>query len=173
MIITQTNRLQLRHINKTDAEFLFELYSQPAFIKHIGDRSVSSLAKAHQFVDGVLANYEKHGFWLYLVEDRQTGEPVGINGLVKRDYLAAPDMGFAISEAYWGQGYAYESSLAVLDHARQLKLEKLLAIISPTNVTSTKLIEKLGFDFVKQEQFTLEEQVVNLYQKVLSSTDDF
>jgi len=167
MLITQTNRLQLRHIIQSDAEFLFDLYNQPAFIEHIGDRGVSSLAKARQFVDSVLANYEKHGFWLYMVEDRLTGEPVVINGLVKRDYLDAPDIGFAISEAYWGQGYAYESSLAVLDHARHLKLEKLLAIISPANIASIQLIEKLGFDFVEQEQLTPEEQAVNLYRIIL------
>jgi len=167
MLVTQTNRLQLRHIVPSDADFLFDLYNQPAFIEHIGDRGVSSLAKAHQFVEGVLANYEKHGFWLYLVEDRLTGEAVGINGLIKRDYLDAPDIGFAISQTHWSKGYAYESSLAVLEHARHLKLEKLFAIISPTNVASTKLIEKLGFDFVKQEQLTPEEQAVNLYRIIL------
>lgn len=90
-----------------------------------------------------------------------------MNGLVQRDYLDAPDIGFAISEAYWGQGFAYESSLAVLKHARALKLNKLYAIISPGNVASIKLIEKLGFGFVKQEPMTPEDNTVNLYQKLL------
>ncbi|KAA3638702.1 MAG: N-acetyltransferase [Proteobacteria bacterium] len=165
MRISQTNRLQLRHINQSDADFLFDLYNQAPFIKHIGDRGLSSLSKTRDFIEVVRANYKKYGFWLYLVEDKLTKEPIGVNGLVRRDYLDAPDIGFAISQDYWRQGFAYESSLAVIEHARQLKLHKLLAIISPNNISSIKLIEKLGFSFVKQDQFNPEEQAVNLYQK--------
>jgi len=167
MPIIQTNRLQLRHITPSDAAFLFDLYNQDAFIEHIGDRGLSSLSKTREFIQAVQANYEKYGFWLYLLEDEQSLEPIGVNGLVQRDYLDAPDMGFAISEAYWGQGFAYESSQAVLEHARKLKLNKLYAIISPGNNASIRLIEKLGFVFVKQEQLTPGENAVNLYQIIL------
>lgn len=165
--ITQTNRLKLRHIKPSDTEFLFDLYNQDAFIEHIGDRGLSGLAKTREFIQAVQANYQKHGFWLYLLEDRQSLEPIGVNGLVQRDYLDAPDIGFAISEAHWGQGFAYESSLAVLEHARALKLDTLYAIISPGNIASIRLIEKLSFDFVKQAQLSSEENAVNLYQKLL------
>jgi len=79
---------------------------------------VSSLTKARQFVEDILANYAKHGFWLYIVEDKQTGEAVEINSFVKRDYLNTPDMGFAISESQWSNGYVYEFSLAIHEHAR-------------------------------------------------------
>ena len=167
MPTTQTNRLKLRLIKPSDAEFLFDLYNQDTFIEYIGDRGLSSLAKTREFIQAAQANYEKYGFWLYLLEDRQSLEPIGVNGLVQRDYLDAPDIGFAISEAYWGQGYAYESSLAVLDHARDLKLDTLYAIISPGNIASIRLIEKLSFDFVKQAQLSTEEDAVNLYQKLL------
>ena len=91
MIITQTNRLQLRHINQSDAAFIFNLYNQAPFIMHIGDRGLSSLAKTRDFIKVIQANYKKYGFWLYLVEDKLTKEPVGINGLVQRDYLDAPE----------------------------------------------------------------------------------
>lgn len=171
MKITQTNRLQLRHINQSDAAFIFNLYNQAPFIMHIGDRGMSSLSKTRDFIKVIQANYKKYGFWLYLVEDKLTKEPVGINGLVQRDYLDAPDIGFALSQKFWSQGFALESSQAVIEHARQLKLKKLLAIISPNNTSSIKLIEKLGFDFVKQDQLAPEEQTVNLYQKTLTSTD--
>lgn len=171
MLITQTIRLQLRHINQSDADFLFDLYNQAPFIEHIGDRGLSSLSKTRDFIEGIQANYKKYGFWLYLVEDKLTKEPIGVNGLVQRDYLDAPDIGFALSQKYWSQGFALESSQAVIEHARQLKLKKLLAIISPNNTSSIKLIEKLGFDFVKQDQLApeeQEEQTVNLYQKTLA-----
>ena len=57
----------------------------------------------------------------------------------------------------------------MLDHARELKRDKLYAIVSPDNNASIQLIEKLSFDFVKQAQLTPEENAVNLYQKLLMS----
>ncbi len=168
MIITQTNRLQLRHITQSDVGFLFDLYNQAAFIKNIGDRGLSSLAKTRTFIEGIQANYDKYGFWLFLVEDKQTKQAIGINGLIQRDYLEAPDIGFALDQNCWSQGYALESSQAVIEHARQLKLNKLLAIVSPHNVSSIKLLEKLDFGFVKYDQLTESEEAVNLYQRMLT-----
>ena len=71
---------------------------------------------------------------------------MGICGLVKRDALPVPDLGFAFMPAYRGQGYAHESALAVRDHATgKLGIRRLLAITSPANASSARLLEKLGF----------------------------
>jgi RimJ/RimL family protein N-acetyltransferase len=45
------------------------------------------------------------------------GLPIGICGLVKRNYLDDIDLGYALLPRYWGQGYAYEAAKAVLDYA--------------------------------------------------------
>ena len=74
--------------------------------------------------------------------------PIGICGILKRDELPEPDIGFAFLPAYWSQGYALESATAVRDYARDgLGLPRLLAIVSPSNASSIRLLERLGFGF--------------------------
>jgi RimJ/RimL family protein N-acetyltransferase len=110
---------------------------------------VRSLADAHEYlVNGPIASYTRHGFGLYLVELAATDEPIGICGILQREALPDPDLGFAFLPAYWGQGFAFEAAAAVRSYARsQLGVGRLLAITSPRNDASIRLLERLGFRF--------------------------
>ncbi|WP_223670559.1 GNAT family N-acetyltransferase [Kangiella shandongensis] len=164
MLIKTTERLTLRHIEAKDAEFLLQLYNQPAFLQYIGDRGVNNLDAAEQFVERTLEHYKKYGFWLYLVEEKASGQPAGVSGLIQRDYLDAPDIGFAIDEQFRRKGYAFESAQAVIDHARDIALKELLAIASLDNQSSNKLLTRLGFDFAKCDDLEGNGEKINLYR---------
>ncbi|RDX36593.1 N-acetyltransferase [Kangiella sp. HD9-110m-PIT-SAG07] len=167
MIIYSNNKVRLRHIETTDAAFILDLYNQPAFIKHIGDRGVHDLEAAAAFIQSTQEHYNNFGFWLYLVEDKKSGTPVGVNGLLQRNYLEFPDIGFAISKHHWGRGYAYQSSLAVLEHAANLKLPEVLAITSEDNKSSIALLSKLKFTDEGKQIIPDNDESVNLYRKVI------
>ena len=73
------------------------------------------------------------------------GSPIGLCGLVVRDGLPAPDIGFALLPRCYGQGLAFEAASAVLAHAREtLALTRVLAIVSPGNGRSIALLRRLG-----------------------------
>ena len=148
-MILRTARLQLRELAPRDAPFILVLLNEPSFIQNIGDRGVRSLADAHEYlVNGPIASYTRHGFGLYLVELAATDEPIGICGILQREALPDPDLGFAFLPAYWGQGFAFEAAAAVRSYARsQLGVGRLLAITSPRNDASIRLLERLGFRF--------------------------
>ncbi|GAA0206862.1 GNAT family N-acetyltransferase [Kangiella japonica] len=164
MIITQTERLTIRYIEDKDASFLLDLYNQPAFLKNIGDRGVHDLGSAQEFIKSTRQRYEQFGFWLYLLEEISTGQPVGVNGLLQRDFLDAPDIGFGIDQKHWRKGYAFESSQAIIKHASDFSYERLLAITSPKNANSINLLLKLGFDFSKFDDLEGRGEQVNLYE---------
>ena len=164
MIITQTERLTIRYIEDKDASFLLDLYNQPAFLENIGDRGIHNLDSAQNFIESTQQRYEKFGFWLYLLEETSTGQPVGVNGLLQRDFLDSPDIGFGIDQNHWRKGYAFESSQAIIKHARDLSHEKLLAITSPKNANSINLLLKLGFNFSKCDDLEGCGEQVNLYK---------
>ena len=150
MIILETERLRLRHLTPdTDAEFILELLNDPSFIRYIGDKGVRNPDAARRYiVDGPVKSYDAHGFGLNLVELKRDATPIGICGVLKRDTLPDPDIGFAFLPAYWNQGYAFESALAVMKHAREvLGLSRVLAITTPDNESSAKLLGKIGFKF--------------------------
>jgi RimJ/RimL family protein N-acetyltransferase len=66
-------------------------------------------------------------------------------GLLKRDALEHPDIGFALLPEFWGQGYAYESAAAVMAFGKDvLGLDRILAVTNPDNYSSMRLLEKLG-----------------------------
>ena len=146
MKVLETHRLALRHLELDDAPFILELLNDPGWIRYIGDRGVRTVQAAAAYLETrMLSQYEQHGFGLWMVEGR-AGEAMGICGLVKRDALPVPDLGFAFMPGFRGQGYAYESALAVRDHATgPLGIERLLAITSPVNTASSRLLVRLGF----------------------------
>jgi RimJ/RimL family protein N-acetyltransferase len=76
------------------------------------------------------------------------GTPIGICGLVKREGLNDPDVGFAFLSRYWSSGYAVESAAAVLAHATDsLRIARVVAITSPDNWSSIAVLEKIGLQF--------------------------
>ena len=164
MTITNTKRLVLRHIEPKDAAFLLDLYNQTAFKENIGDRGVNNLEDAKKFIETTQGHYKHYGFWLYLIEEKSSGNAIGVNGLIQRDYLDAPDIGFAIHENHWRQGYAYESSQAVIQHAADIGYKELLAITSTNNHSSIQLLIKLGFGFAECNDFEGNGGSINLYK---------
>ena len=149
MFILETERLIVRHLSADDAGFVLELLNEPSFIRYIGDKQVRNLDDARRYIaDGPLQSYELNGFGLYLVELKASHTPVGICGVLKRDTLPDPDIGFAFLPAYWNQGYAIESATAVMKYARQvLGMKRILAITSPDNQASEKLLGRIGIRF--------------------------
>ncbi|GLX78975.1 alanine acetyltransferase [Thalassotalea insulae] len=149
MIICETNRLRIRHCSKKDAEFIIRLLNEPSYIANIEDKKVRTIDDAIKYLnDGPIATYQKFGFGLYLVELKETGEPIGMCGLLKRDTLADADLGYSLLKQYWSMGYAKESALAVLKSANHdYGLNRIVAITKIDNLRSSGLLEKLGFSF--------------------------
>ena len=164
-VILETDRLRLRQLSPNDAPFIFQLVNEPSFIENIGDRNVRSEEDAVRYIqNGPMASYERYGYGLYKVELRETSTPIGICGPLKRETLEYPDIGFAFLPPFWGQGYALESSAAVMNYSREvLGLNNIAAITTPTNEPSIKLLEKLGFRFQSMKSLTENEPPVKLF----------
>ena len=165
MKVLETDRLTLRYLTLADAGFILQLLNEPSFIRFIGDRGVRTVDDARKYIlQGPIASYERFGFGLYLTEITATGAPVGICGLLKRDTLPDADIGFAFLGPFWRQGYAFESAAAVITYGKdELGQERILAITSPENNASIKLLEKLGFTFEEVTKLSEDAPEVNLF----------
>jgi len=166
MIVLETGRLRLRHLDpETDAEFILELVNEPPFLQYIGDKGVRTFADARRYIaDGPLKSYEANGYGLYKVELKSDATPIGMCGLVKRDTLPDADIGFAFLKRFWNEGYAFESAAAVMKYAReQLAIKRVLAITTPNNVASGKLLNKIGLRFDRVIKLTIDSPEVKLF----------
>ena len=149
MSVIETERLSLRRLTEADAEFILGLLNQPSFLRYIGDKGVRNIDDAVRYLQtGPMASYERVGYGPYLVKLKQTEVPIGMCGLLKRDTLPDADVGFAFLPEYWSQGYAAEAATAVMNYGREvLGLQRIVAITSPDNNASIKLLEKIGLKF--------------------------
>jgi [ribosomal protein S5]-alanine N-acetyltransferase len=145
----ETERLSLRELTVDDAEFVIAQLNDPEFIRNVADRGVRTAAAARAYIlDGPVASYRRNGFGLLLVERkaRPIPTPIGICGLIKRESLDDIDLGYAFLPRFRSQGYALEAASAVMAFARiTLGLARVVAIVSPSNTDSIRLLRKLGF----------------------------
>ncbi len=144
--VLTTARLRLREFSESDAGFMVTLLNDADFLRYIGDRGVRNEADARAYLrEGAIASYREHGYGMYMAERRADGRAVGVCGLVRRDGLDGPDLGFALLPDWRGAGYADEAARAVLEHAfGALSLKRVLAIVTPGNRASLALLERLG-----------------------------
>ena len=163
--ILETSRLRLRTLSIDDAPFILELVNEPAWLQFIGDRGVRSVEQARDYiVKGPMAMFERFGFGLYLTELKDGGVPIGICGLIKRDSLPDVDLGFAFLPRFWGRGYAREAAAASLAHGLgALGLKRIVAITSPDNQRSIRLLEQIGFGHERRVALSEAEAEVELF----------
>lgn len=149
MMLIETERLGLREATREDAPFFVTLLQEPAYKRFIADRGVRTEAEALAYMEErILAAYRLHGFGQYVIVARATGEPIGTAGMIKREGLADPDLGYAMLAQHQGKGYAAEAGAAVLAHARDvLNIKRALAFTDPENQASKAVLRKLGFRY--------------------------
>ncbi|HET6329695.1 MAG TPA: GNAT family N-acetyltransferase [Holophagaceae bacterium] len=161
----ETSRLHLQPLTLDDAPFILRLLNEPSFLQHIGDKGVRDLEGAKGYLtNGPMASYARHGHGLMAVVLKAAGGPIGMCGLLKRDNLEHPDLGYAFLPEFWSKGYAMEAAAAVLDHgSKSLGFRTLLAIVSQDNAASIRLLGKLGFAFTRLEAMYPNEPKVAVY----------
>jgi RimJ/RimL family protein N-acetyltransferase len=165
MNVLETERLVLRRLSAEDAAFILELVNEPSWLQFIGDRGVRTLEGARDYIlKGPVDMYERLGFGLYLTALKASGVPIGLCGLIKRESLKDVDIGFAFFPTFWGNGYAYESASAVMAYGKSaLGLSRIVAITSPDNESSIRLLEKLGFTFEQMIRAAEDDEELRLF----------
>jgi ribosomal-protein-alanine N-acetyltransferase len=144
-LILETERLALLELTAEDAPFILELLLSRGFKENIGDRGVRDLEGAGGYIERVRAGYAANGFGLWRCDVKATGVAAGLCGLVKRDGLEHPDVGYAFLERFWGRGYASESAAASLAYGREVVgLKTIVAITTPGNLGSIAVLKKIG-----------------------------
>lgn len=165
MSVIETPRLLLGRLSADDAPFILQLVNEPSWLQFIGDKGIRTLDAARDYiVQGPMEMYARLGFGLWLVQLKSNTVPIGLCGLVKRDSLNDVDIGFAFLPQYWHQGYALESAAATLSFGQSAYgLSRILAIVSPGNVRSDRLLGKLGFHFERMVRLAPDDPEIKLY----------
>lgn len=156
----ETNRLLLNTLSLSDTKFIFELVNTPGWLNFIGDRKIKSEEDAAVYIKKIMTNTNV----FYWVARLKNGEaPIGIVTLIKRAYLPRHDIGFAFLPLYSKKGYAYEATKEVLDYiTKDYFYKNIFAITVKGNISSIRLLEKLGLKF--ENEIVIEKDELLLYK---------
>lgn len=163
--LLETERLGAREFVLEDAPFIVRLLNSPGWLQFIGDRKVKTEEEAKTYLEnGPLKSYREYGFGLYLIERKVDKTAIGMCGILKRERLDDPDIGFAYLPEFHGKGYALEMAQAMLQYARErLLITGVSAIVLPSNAPSIRILEKLGLRPIKSIYFPGNNEELLLY----------
>jgi ribosomal-protein-alanine N-acetyltransferase len=145
MFRLETPRLFMREILRNDAQFLFQMMSDAEVMRFYPKRATEGDVRA--FIDRMQTCYRDDGCGLWLVVDRERGEPLGRAGLMRQHVndIQEFEVGYMIHRPYWRRGLATEAALAVRDYAfGERRLRRVVSLIRPENVPSQGVARKLG-----------------------------
>lgn len=145
-----TPRLLLRALRPSDLDDLYLYASDPQIDRYTPWNHYTSMEEAVADLDDFLKEYEQEGRGLsFGIQHRLDQRLIGIATLSPphRHHRRA-ELGYTISRAYWGQGYASEAAAEVLRFAfEQMGLVRLEALCLPEHIASARVLEKIGMQF--------------------------
>lgn len=155
-----TERLTLRWLTADDAAAQFALFSDPEVMRYWSSAPWTDLAQARAAIEQVLAEYRDGTSLRFAITLRDGGAMIGNIRLYDFfDQNRRCDIGYALVQAHWGQGYLAEAMAAVLDYGfAELNLNRVEADIDPRNAASQKLLERMSFE---PEGYMRERWIVN------------
>lgn len=101
-------------------------------------------------LEGNIEQWERRGFGMWLLRDRETGEMVGRGGLAVTPVTGAEEVAvdWSIVPERWNQGLATEFARAAVAVAFEcVGLERLISMTLPHNRASRRVMEKAGFHY--------------------------
>lgn len=144
--VFQTPRLIIRQWIESDLKDILQVYGDPEVIRWVGDRVPLTEDQAKNWLEITKKNYEKRGYGMFTILDRNTRNTIGFGGLVHPGNSELPELKYAFKKSSWGQGFASEFVNGILLFAKDsLKLKKIIATTYPENSASNKVLLKCGF----------------------------
>ena len=160
----ETEHLVLRHLTLDDAQALHPVFTDPEGTRFTL-RIHTTITETKQWIEAVRAGYEKKGFGPLAVVQKSNGQVIGYCGcgLARLDGREEHEIGYRITRACWGAGFATEAAKATIaDAFRRWSLTRLVALIQPGNVASIRVAEKVGMQF--QRATVYEGRPMRVYQ---------
>ncbi len=163
----ESERLLIRPTLEQDAELIYQLMNTSKFIKYVGDREINSIEDAEKYIQiKMLPQLNSLGYSSYSLITKADGAKVGTCGLYNRDGVDGIDIGFGLLPQYEGLGYAYESANRLIKAAfEEFEIEEIKAITSKKNISSQRLLEKLGLEMIGTTKLPNENHEILLYIK--------
>jgi [ribosomal protein S5]-alanine N-acetyltransferase len=139
-----TDRLRFRRYRLDDLANVMKMFADEDAKKWYPTKS--NIDESRQWIQWNLDNYEKHGFGLWVFEDRRTGSFLGDCGLTYQDVEGESliELGYHIQRTHRGKGFASEAARACLAFGfENCGAGQICSIVDPRNTASIRVAESV------------------------------
>lgn len=147
--VLETTRLLLRKITREDMDDIFKYGSNEAVAKYVTWETHRSISDTKRYVEFVLNCYENKKIAPWGIEHKESGKLIGTIDFVswKPNHHNA-EIGYVLSEAYWGRGIVTEAAKEVIAFGfHNMNLTRIQARCLIENIGSQRVMEKVGMSF--------------------------
>ena len=156
----ETARLILRRPSLGDAHSIFTRYASDADVtRYLAWPRHQSIESTRVFLGFSDLEWASWPAGPYLIESRAAGTLLGSTGL-GFETLEQAATGYVLARDAWGNGYATEALLALLNLCASLRLRRVHALVHLEHATSRHVLEKCGF--VREPEYLEYTQFPNL-----------
>lgn len=142
----ETERVLFRKVTMSDVEIWSEFFINNEMLKFVGiDMSKEPEVLATEWISRQLERYESHGLGHLAVVEKQTGNLIGMSGIIPRevDGKNEIEIAYSLKQEFWGKGYATE----IATHLKKFGLEngisnRFVSIIAKENTASINVAKK-------------------------------
>ena len=146
-----TERLILRKMTEADRDALAAILTDAETMKYYPKPYDD--AGVRRWLDWTFDNYRKHGFGLWAVTLKDTGEFIGDCGITMQNIhgMQLPEIGYHIHKAHWRKGYASEAARKCMEYAFEtLHFPAVYSYMTSTNKASYGVALKNGMKFIEE-----------------------
>jgi ribosomal-protein-alanine N-acetyltransferase len=152
----ETARLLLRRWGDDDREPFAALNADPEVMRHFP--APLSRDESDALVDRIEQHFERHGFGLWALERRDSGDFLGFTGLAVPPFGAhftpAVEVGWRLARSAWGAGYATEAAREALAVGfGSAGLDEIVSFTVPANRRSRAVMERIGMTHDERDDF--------------------
>jgi ribosomal-protein-alanine N-acetyltransferase len=150
----ETARLSLRPFTPDDLDDLLLAFGDPEVMRYISGGKPRSREDTETGMLRTIEGWKTRGFGFWAVTRREQESLIGYCGLVPLDDTPEIEVAYGFAKSEWGKGFASEAARASLRFGfEELKLKRIVAVVDPENISSKRVLEKLGMTYTKNGHY--------------------
>jgi len=151
-VVFETPRLFPRPFTLEDAPLIYKLNSDPEVLKYVHEPVLENDAQAKDILTNIIIPQYKINLGRWAIHTKSDYEFIGWCGLKLIKEAGIIDLGYRFIKTAWGKGYATEAAQYTLIYGlRELKIETITGMAHIENITSIRVLEKIGMKFIRDE----------------------
>jgi RimJ/RimL family protein N-acetyltransferase len=140
-----TERLSARLWTEAEVEPILAVYGDGDAMRWVGDGVALTREQCEKWLEVTRTNYEKRGYGMFALVEKESGRVVGFCGLVHPGGQEEPEVKYAFLRSHWGRGLATEAVIGLIEYGRTThSLRHIIATTAPANSASHRVLLKAG-----------------------------